>query len=595
MTSHLTSKKSDYDTEKDKPISPHKYSEEILGNNNLKKSTINISDFRTRSENKISKNIEIGTEILKQMPFLPKIQKKNRPSISASQFLPQMHHTSKIVSSKFLGMIHQEKTQSPTQSPTKEKPTEHRRKSLSILKQINMLEAMQTSLIVKPNNDEEDSPNSFKKFIARKDSRIREVDEKFEIDDKLGDLVGFEKSSKVGSDTNSNISEEMEEDEPNPDEMNLKLEAIDKSWGYKQGFELGAKEIPQNENDSPLVKSSENIKNTLTPERFLLRFHADESFETFYENLYRMYKRENLILLAASLMLFLLNSPRESTNDMDFGIIAKLFFVIIFSLFYKFFTRLHEKRILRITLIFSYFLMNIIFLSSHIALSKSIENHEVMTLLSFHALFGNISIFLFVDVFAISVFTLGIVSVFKIISLINFIFAIFIMFFNFLFIRQNLLGEISKFNLGIANAQKKSQQRNLVSHLLPNHITQQFINNPHAKSELIEQFKDVTMLFADIKGFTNFSAKNPASVVVNMLRDLFTEFDKLCLQNDVYKLYTIGDCYVALGLIDAQERNAEEEARNVIQFAFDMINSIKSVRKKNPDLEMRIGIHTVRI
>ena len=294
-------------------------------------------------------------------------------------------------------------------------------------------------------------------------------------------------------------------------------------------------------------------------------------------------------------MLFLLNSPRESTNDMDFGIIAKLFFVIIFSLFYKFFTRLHEKRILRITLIFSYFLMNIIFLSSHIALSKSIENHEVMTLLSFHALFGNISIFLFVDVFAISVFTLGIVSVFKIISLINFIFAIFIMFFNFLFIRQNLLGEISKFNLGIANAQKKSQQRNLVSHLLPNHITQQFINNPHAKSELIEQFKDVTMLFADIKGFTNFSAKNPASVVVNMLRDLFTEFDKLCLQNDVYKLYTIGDCYVALGLIDAQERNAEEEARNVIQFAFDMINSIKSVRKKNPDLEMRIGIHTVKL
>ena len=78
-----------------------------------------------------------------------------------------------------------------------------------------------------------------------------------------------------------------------------------------------------------------------------------------------------------------------------------------------------------------------------------------------------------------------------------------------------------------------------------------------------------------------------------MLRDLFTEFDKLCLQNDVYKLYTIGDCYVALGLVDANERNFEEEARNVLQFAFGMINAIKSVRKKNPELEMRIGLHIV--
>lgn len=35
-----------------------------------------------------------------------------------------------------------------------------------------------------------------------------------------------------------------------------------------------------------------------------------------------------------------------------------------------------------------------------------------------------------------------------------------------------------------------------------------------------------------------------------MLRNLFTEFDKICLGQNVFKLYTIGDCYVVMGMID---------------------------------------------
>ena len=36
-----------------------------------------------------------------------------------------------------------------------------------------------------------------------------------------------------------------------------------------------------------------------------------------------------------------------------------------------------------------------------------------------------------------------------------------------------------------------------------------------------------------------------------MLRNLYTEFDKTCMQNNVYKLYTIGDCYVVFGIINS--------------------------------------------
>lgn len=64
-----------------------------------------------------------------------------------------------------------------------------------------------------------------------------------------------------------------------------------------------------------------------------------------------------------------------------------------------------------------------------------------------------------------------------------------------------------------------------------------------------------------------------------MLRKLFTEFDRACQENNVFKVYTIGDCYVAIGLIDANNRNPDTEAHNVVQFAFQMIEIIERVRE----------------
>jgi hypothetical protein len=40
-----------------------------------------------------------------------------------------------------------------------------------------------------------------------------------------------------------------------------------------------------------------------------------------------------------------------------------------------------------------------------------------------------------------------------------------------------------------------------------------------------------------------------------MLKNLFVEFDKCCLLYNSYKLYTIGDCYVAIGMVDINNRN----------------------------------------
>ena len=108
-------------------------------------------------------------------------------------------------------------------------------------------------------------------------------------------------------------------------------------------------------------------------------------------------------------------------------------------------------------------------------------------------------------------------------------------------------------------------------------------------------FEDVTILFADIAGFTSYGAKVEPVQIVEMVSALFTKFDKQCVKFDIYKVYTIGDCYVAMGFINKDKRNPGQEAHNMLQMAMEMVKIIEKTREeiKFDELNMRIGIHTV--
>ena len=82
-----------------------------------------------------------------------------------------------------------------------------------------------------------------------------------------------------------------------------------------------------------------------------------------------------------------------------------------------------------------------------------------------------------------------------------------------------------------------------------------------------------------------------------MVRNLFTEFDKMCIKFKIYKVYTIGDCYVALGFNNANKRKPVQEAKNLVKMGLSMIDIIRNVRKiiNFKGLDMRIGIHTVKL
>lgn len=122
------------------------------------------------------------------------------------------------------------------------------------------------------------------------------------------------------------------------------------------------------------------------------------------------------------------------------------------------------------------------------------------------------------------------------------------------------------------------------------------IQQHNTLSSRSETFTDVTILFADICGFTDYSGKVASRQVVEMLSKLFTEFDMECNRLNLFKLYTIGDCYVVMGFMDKRNRKSPaEEAHDVVQLGISMIRIIAKVRKmiKFDGLNMRIGIHTV--
>ena len=91
------------------------------------------------------------------------------------------------------------------------------------------------------------------------------------------------------------------------------------------------------------------------------------------------------------------------------------------------------------------------------------------------------------------------------------------------------------------NNRKVFRHRDLATNALPNllqgdirHIFRPFNMNA---------MENVSILFADIVGFTKMSSNKTASQLVGLLNDLFGRFDYLCNHLGCEKISTLGDCY----------------------------------------------------
>ncbi|OMJ92367.1 hypothetical protein SteCoe_4920 [Stentor coeruleus] len=144
------------------------------------------------------------------------------------------------------------------------------------------------------------------------------------------------------------------------------------------------------------------------------------------------------------------------------------------------------------------------------------------------------------------------------------------------------------YNLQIQSNKEIRETEHLLVQMMPAHIV-------HSLSEgvsITEKLNNITILYADIVGFTAWSSNKTPKEVIQMLSNLFTEFDKKCVELNVYKVHTIGDCYVVMGYLSGQ-RDPITECLSVFRMAQNMINIINRENQiYDMQLSMRIGIHT---
>jgi len=107
---------------------------------------------------------------------------------------------------------------------------------------------------------------------------------------------------------------------------------------------------------------------------------------------------------------------------------------------------------------------------------------------------------------------------------------------------------------------------------------------------IADGFAGVTVLFADIVGFTRLSARLPPERIVDVLNDLFCRFDDLAGKLGLEKIKTIGDCYmVAGGLPEPRPDHADA----VAEMGLAMLAIVAEIAGRTGEpMSIRIGIHS---
>jgi adenylate cyclase len=128
----------------------------------------------------------------------------------------------------------------------------------------------------------------------------------------------------------------------------------------------------------------------------------------------------------------------------------------------------------------------------------------------------------------------------------------------------------------------------LLANMLPATIARQL--KLHPERTIADTHDDVTILFADIVGFTPRASNHPVDVVVEFLNRLFTRFDLLAQKHGLEKIKTIGDAFMVAG---GMPNDQPDHAARVAGMALDMMAEMHRLYEETGEkVELRIGIHT---
>ncbi|XP_066242429.1 adenylate cyclase type 3 isoform X2 [Saccopteryx leptura] len=148
--------------------------------------------------------------------------------------------------------------------------------------------------------------------------------------------------------------------------------------------------------------------------------------------------------------------------------------------------------------------------------------------------------------------------------------------------------------------EQSQQQENLMLSILPKHVADEMLKDMKKDESQKDQqqfntmymyrHENVSILFADIVGFTQLSSTCSAQELVKLLNELFARFDKLAAKYHQLRIKILGDCYYCIcGLPDYRE----DHAVCSILMGLAMVEAISYVREKTKTgVDMRVGVHT---
>lgn len=138
--------------------------------------------------------------------------------------------------------------------------------------------------------------------------------------------------------------------------------------------------------------------------------------------------------------------------------------------------------------------------------------------------------------------------------------------------------------LEVIRLQEKEQ---LLHDILPSHVADRIIGG---EKTIADECEDMTIMFADIVGFTTLSEHMKPSEIIELLNNIYSKLDLLADTYGIEKIKTIGDAYMAIS--DSRVDKVNHKLK-MLTFAKKILAICSDITLSNgKSLEVRIGIHS---
>ena len=133
---------------------------------------------------------------------------------------------------------------------------------------------------------------------------------------------------------------------------------------------------------------------------------------------------------------------------------------------------------------------------------------------------------------------------------------------------------------------ERDRSETLLLNVLPESVADRLKGG---EETIVDSFSEVSVLFADIAGFTEFASQASPEKLLAMLNSVFTAFDELSGEHNLEKIKTIGDAYMVVSGLPVER---PDHAEAIADLALDMQQVFEKLQLEgSPTLRLRVGIN----